>query len=367
MPVMERVHSRVRTARSRHAWADHAVRAHDRHVQVRGNQVAAAITFFGFLSFFPLVALTFAAVGYLTVWYPDARQTITDTVSEYFPGLIGSGPAQIDIQGVADSKASVGIIGLLGLLYAGLGWVDAMRDGLRRVFGTLAEPLPLLRKKLVDVVVLTLLGTAVLASLVVSSLATAATDYTLGLVGLDGSTSATLVLKALAVTVALAVDTALFAILLSRLSGVRQPWRQIRSGALLGAVGFEVLKLLGTFLIGHTMSNPLYATIGVTVGLLIWINFVSRLLVYAAAWTATQAYSLAPGGIGEPGVGRSTGLAAATDPVRAVAPADYEPVPVAADSGGASLGRMRTVRGVLVGAAVGAGLAGVLTRRGSRD
>ena len=169
MPVMERVHSRVRTARSRHAWADHAVRAHDRHVQVRGNQVAAAITFFGFLSFFPLVALTFAAVGYLSVWYPDARQTITDTVSEYFPGLIGSGPAQIDIQGVADSKASVGIIGLLGLLYAGLGWVDAMRDGLRRVFGTLAEPLPLLRKKLVDVVVLTLLGTAVLASLVVST------------------------------------------------------------------------------------------------------------------------------------------------------------------------------------------------------
>ena len=89
--------------------------------------------------------------------------------------------------------------------------------------------------------------------------------------------------------------------------------------------------------------------------------------MYAAAWTATQAYSLEPGGIGEPGAGRSTGLAAATDPVRAVAPADYEPVPVAAESGGASPGRMRTVRGVVVGAAVGAGLAGFLSRRGSRD
>ncbi len=366
MKVLDRVRERLRTARARRPALDHAVRAYDRHSEVLGGQVAAAITYFGFLSFFPLLALAFAAVGYISVAYPGARDSITTAVEQAFPSLVGSGPNQINIDDVVAAKAGAGILGLLGLLYAGMGWLDALRSGLRRVFGTLDPPLPFLKKKLVDIVVLLLLGAALLASLIVSSLATSATEYVLDLVGLQDSVVAVVLLKVLAVGVALLADTVLFAILLSRLTRARLRWRQVRSGALLGAVGFEVLKLLGTFLIAKTTQNPLYATFGVVVGLLVWINFVSRLLIYAAAWTATQPYSLEPSAIGGPGAGRSTGLAAATEPVRAVAPADYEPVPVGMDADGSSR-RTLTVRGVVVGAAVGAGLAGVLTRRGERD
>lgn len=366
MKAVDRMKERLRAARSRRPALDHAVRAYDRHSEVLGGQLAGAISYFGFLSFFPLLALAFAAVGYVSVVYPGARDGITSAVEQAFPSIVGSGPNQINIDDVVAAKAGAGILGLLGLLYAGLGWLDALRDGLRRVFGTLDEPLPFLKKKLVDLVVLLLLGVALIASLVVSSLATSATKYVLDLVGLQDSVVAVALLKMLAVGLALLVDTVLFAILLSRLSGAHLSWRQVRSGALLGAVGFEVLKLLGTFLIAKTTQNPMYATFGVVVGLLVWINFVSRVLIYSAAWTATQPYSLEPAQIGEDGAGRSTGLAAATEPVRVVAPGDYEPVPVGADGDGSSR-RTRTVRGVLVGAAVGAGLAGVMTRRGDRD
>jgi membrane protein len=265
-------------------------------------------------------------------------------VEQAFPGLIGTGSNQININDIVAAKAGTGLLGLIGLLYAGLGWVDALRDGLRRVFGTLDEPLPVLKKKLVDILVLLMLGGAVLASIVVSSLATSATGYVLGLVGLEGQTLAVVLLKVLAVALALVLDTLMFAILFTRLSGAHLSWRQVRSGAVVAAVGFEVLKLLGTFLIARTTDNPLYATFGVVVGLLVWINLVSKLLVYAAAWTATDPYSLVP------------------------AAADNESVPV--DVAGVAAGssrRTRTVRGVLVGAVLGAGLAGALTRRGWRD
>ena len=127
---------------ARYPALDHAVRAYDRYNEVRGTQVAAAITYFGFLSFFPLLALAFAAVGYISVWFPDAEQTITDAVKDAFPSLIGPGPGQIDISDVQSTPGPVpGSSALLGLLYAGLGWLDALRDGLRRVFGTLDEPL----------------------------------------------------------------------------------------------------------------------------------------------------------------------------------------------------------------------------------
>jgi len=340
MKAVDRLKERLRVARSRWPAVDHAVRAHGRHSEVLGNQIAGAITYFGFLSFFPLLALAFSLVGYISVWYPDAQADITSALEDAFPGLIGTGPNQININDIVDAKAGAGLIGLIGLLYAGLGWVDALRDGLRRVFGTLDEKLPFLKKKLIDILVLLMLGGAVLASIVVSSAATSATEYALGLVGLDDHTSAIVVLKILAVALALLVDTVLFAILFSRLPGADLTWRRLRSGAFLAAVGFEILKLFGTFLIAKTTQNPLYATFGVLVGLLVWINFMSRLLIYAAAWTATQPYSPEP--------------------------SDYEPVPVGADSVGSSR-RTLTVRGVVVGAAVGAGLAGVLTRRGSRD
>ena len=342
MTILDRARGRLRAARAKYPALDHAARMNSRYNEVRGAQVAGAITYFGFLSFFPLLALVYAAVGYISVWFPDAEQAITDTVNDAFPSLIGPGPGQIDIAEVESARTAAGIIGLLGLLYAGLGWLDAVRIGMRRVFGTLDEPLSFVRAKLVDLFVLLLLGATLIASVVVSNLATNATTYALDTVGLADSEVATVLLKVLAVALALALDTAVFAILLSRLSGARLPWRWVRSGALLAAVGFEVLKLFGTFLIARTTQNPVYATFGVVVGLLVWINIVSRMFVYVVAWTATEQRPPEPAGY------------------------DSVPVGVGAVDPGSSRSTL-TVRGALVGAALGAGLAGVLTRRGSRE
>lgn len=370
--VVERVKERVRQLRGRHGWLDHAVRAYDRNSEVLGGQLAAAVTYFGFLSFFPLLALGFSLVGYVADVFPAARDGVTSAVEDAFPSLVGPGEGQLDIQQVIDAKAGAGLLGLAGLAYAGLGWLDALRDSLRRVFGTGDLELGFVRKKLVDVLVLLMLGTSLLASVVVSSLATAVTTWVLSLVGLDESAVATVLLRLLSIGLAVLLDVVIFAILLSRLSGARLSWRQVRSGAVLGAVGFELLKLVGTFLIARTTSNPLYATFGVVVGLLVWINLVSRLLVFTAAWTATQPWSLDPAAVGDRGAGRNTGLAAATEPVAAVAPADYEAVPLEADDAlGPSAASATTGGGgrwtrTLGGAVLGALAATWVARRRSR-
>jgi membrane protein len=362
---VEKARARLRAVRDRRPWADHAVRAYDRHSDVLGGRLAAAITYFGFLSFFPLLALAFAAVGYVSAVYPGAQEDVTEAVRDAFPSLVGPGEGQISIVDVIDAKAGAGLFGLLGLLYAGLGWLDALRDALRRVFGTDDIEIGLLKKKLVDVVLLLVLGLSLLVSLAVSSLATSATTYVLDLVGLEETTVAVALLKVLSVTLAVGVDVLVFAILLARLSGARLTFRQVRSGAVLAAVGFEVLKLVGTFLVGRTTANPLYATFGVVVGLLVWINLVSRLAVFAAAWTATQPYSLEPAPVGQAGAGRSTGLAAGTEPVAPVAPADYEAVPLEADDAVGPSPAPGRARGVLLGIGIGAAGAALVARRRS--
>jgi membrane protein len=297
--VRASIGARIRAARKRWRWFDHAARAYSRYNEVQGGQLAAAITYYGFLSFFPLLALAFAVVGYISGAYPGAQDAVTQAVQGGFPSLIGSGPGHINIQDVIDAKAGAGIIGLAGLFYAGLGWLDAVRAALRRMFGTSDVPLDFVKKKAVDVVVLIGLGLALLASLFVTTLATAVTRQVLGGVGVDDRLVAVAVLKAVSVVLALLADTVLFSILLSRLSGAHQSWRQVRSAAVLGAVGFELLKVAGAFLIVRTTENPVYAAFGVIAGLLIWINLVSQLLMRVAAWGATAPDVARTGGAGK--------------------------------------------------------------------
>jgi membrane protein len=63
-------------------------------------------------------------------------------------------------------------------------------------------------------------------------------------------------------------------------------------GALLGAVGFEVLKLAANLLLAQTKGNPAFQAFGVALILLVWINYFSRLIMYSAAWAYTSPAAL---------------------------------------------------------------------------
>src|SRR4051812_18369247 len=127
-PVIDQAKEAVDETRTRLPVVDHAIRMNTHYGKVRGGALAGAVTYFGFLSFFPLVALAFSVVGYVSGAYPEAQQQLTDALNSTFPGLIGTAPGQINLQTIIDAKAGVGIVGLVGLLIAGLGWLDALRE-----------------------------------------------------------------------------------------------------------------------------------------------------------------------------------------------------------------------------------------------
>src|SRR4051812_950683 len=81
---------RLAKFRERHLWVDRFFRMQEHYSRSRGNQAAGAVTYFGFLSLFPLLALTFAVVGFVVRWYPAAQDQVTDALNSYLPGLVGS-------------------------------------------------------------------------------------------------------------------------------------------------------------------------------------------------------------------------------------------------------------------------------------
>ncbi|WP_019632400.1 YihY/virulence factor BrkB family protein [Actinomadura atramentaria] len=272
-------------ARERSGGVDHLVRALERYQDRRGDRLAAALTCYGFLSFFPLVALAYALLGYAVGVSDAARGAFVDAVDSILPGL----SAELRVDEIARSRATVGLVGLGALLFTGLGWVDALREALRDVWGNdPSAPGNFFVRKAVDGGVLLFLGATLLAGMAVSALAGTATHAALGWFGLTGVPGAAGALRGLSLAVAVASNALIFLVLFSRLSGTRAPWRRICRGALLGAVGFEVLKQAATTLLSRTTHNPVYASFAVLVGLMVWINLASRWALLAAAWTATR-------------------------------------------------------------------------------
>ncbi len=294
-------------ARERRPALDHVVRAYQRYTADAGDRQAAAVTFFGFLSFFPLISL---AVGVLSYALGDeAVGTVIREVDGYAPGLAG----QLGLKELLsnDRKAGVaGLIGLAGLLYSGLGWVDALREAIRTMWHHNVQAGNLVVKKAKDVVILLGLGATVVVSVGVSAATGAFTGAALDLISLDETFVATAVAKVVGIALGLLASTALFLYLYLRLPRVTAPFRRVLRGALLAAVLFEVVKRVGAIYIERTTSNPLYGTFAVIVGLLVWINIVSRLLLLCASWTVTAPYDsdVEPSGTANAETAREAGI-----------------------------------------------------------
>ncbi len=308
----------VEGTREKAPWLDHLIRAVGRYQADTGDRLAAGVTFFGFLSFFPLLALS---VSLLAVFLgPDAKDTVIDTVNDYAPGLAGQlgldallAPAGEQGEAGGGKQRAVGIAGVLafaGLLYSGLGWVDALREALRTIWHQNVLAGNFLVKKLKDIVILAGLGLTLVLTIGISAVAGAFTDFALGLVDLQESVVATVLLKVLGTLLGVATSTLLFLYLFSRLPKLQTPWRRLLRGAVLAAVLFEGLKRVGALYIERTTENPVYGAFAVAVGLLVWINLVSRMLLLCAAWTVTAPFDsdVAPSGTADPESARKAGI-----------------------------------------------------------
>ena len=270
--------------RRRRPGIDHLVRAYERYSDRNGTQLAGAVTYYAFLSFFPLLALAFAAVGYLAAFQVEIGDHLQQALEEVLPGL----SEHLPIEQIARARVGASVLGALGLLYAGLNSVSALRQALHSIWlKNLREGPNILVRTGADVLLMLGLGAALLFAVTLTSVAQAATQWLLSLVGLDGSLVAGLTLRVSALAIAVAVNMGIFMMAFSLLSGSGRPAGMMWRGALLGAVGFEVLKSAAALLLSGTLTNPVYASFAVLVGLLVWINLVMRLVMFSAAWTAT--------------------------------------------------------------------------------
>lgn len=269
-PLVERL---MRT----HTW-----HSYERLDRVHWSRLAAAMTFISFIALFPLITVA-AAIAAATLSKSQVKR-IEDKISEQVPGISD----QLDLDALIANAGTVGVVAGALLLFTGVGWVGSMRECLRAVWELEdIDENPVLRK-LKDLGVLAGLGGAGLASLLASTVASTAVGWTADRLGVDRDGAGGVLLQLLAFAIAVLADFLLLLYVLTLLPGVQPPRRALLIAALIGAAGFELLKvLLGSYMKG-VAAKSMYGAFGTPVALLLWINFTAKLLLFCAAWTATR-------------------------------------------------------------------------------
>jgi len=268
-------------ARRRHRLLDHLARAARRYREADGRRLAAAVTYYAFFAVFALALLGFATLGYV-LHEPAVETYLADNLP------------QLDTGAVRDARSALGAIAFVSLPVIGWLWVDALRSSLRAIWRREQYPGPLIRRVLIELLVLIGLGALLGVSLAVALGTTALMDWlVLDLLGADVAPARWL-LAGIALLLGMGINTVLAVAVLTALPRLRVPPRRVLGPALLVAVGLEVLKTAGRVFVERTDANPAFQVAAGTAGLLVFLFLFNQLMLFAAALTATAGEPPAP-------------------------------------------------------------------------
>ena len=190
-------------------------------------------------------------------------------------GLGLTGRAAEEVLGVIDkaeqSRRAASVIGFVGLVWAGLGIVGTLEQAMDATWQVKGRGVI---SKAIGLAWLVGAGALFLASLSLGPVITA----------LPGPGVVPTVI------LGLALDLVLFLWMFRTLTHVPLPWSAHLPGAVVGAVGLELLKLIGTVYVPRAVASAsaLYGSLGVVFAILAWLALAARLILYAAAYNVVR-------------------------------------------------------------------------------
>ncbi|MGW4206751.1 inner membrane protein YhjD [Lentzea sp. NPDC004789] len=273
--------------RRKYAWLDHILLAYERYTERYGTHYAAAVTYFSVLSLVPILMIGFAVAGFVLQSQPDLLADLRSSIAQAVPDENLRKQINDAVNNALDSKGTVGIIGLLGAAYSGLGWMSNLRDALTAQWGHAKENLPFFGTLWRDLLALIGLGLAIALSFGITALGSGFTKHVLEWLGLEDAGWARVLVQIAAIVLSLLANWMVFLWVLARLPRKPVGLRSALRGALAAAIGFEVLKQAATIFLSFVTRSPTAAAFGSVIGVLVFANLVAQFLLFITAWTAT--------------------------------------------------------------------------------
>ena len=276
MTVIERVDALQR----RHPGMGFPIAVIYKYVDDQGGYLAALITYYGFVSIFPLLLLSSTILGIVLAGDPGAQQHVLHSALNEFP-VIGANLSTPK----ALSGGAVGIgVGILGALYGGLGIAQAVQNAMNTAWRVPRNERPNpFKARGRSLLLLATAGLAVLATTGLSAVGN-------GSGGLGGAT------RILTIALSLVINAATF-VLVFRIATARDlSVHDVLPGALAAAIILQLLQSFGAAYFSHVVAkasdtNGVFATV---LGLIAFFYLASVALVFCVEVNAVRVERLHP-------------------------------------------------------------------------
>ena len=271
----EKARDRITRFKIEHPWMDVLVRAGKRFEADEMVLHAANFAFSAFLSIFPLILIVASVFGYVFKHDPNVMQTVIANINRALPQL------GVVVDTVADSliqwRGLAATVGVIGLLLSVNRLVFSVRRGFRRIWDM---PKPKFFQKYVRGILGSLL--MVLIGIVVFVIAYVTSQAVSWMSVEFGGFLAGLFLM-LGVFVTIGMFLLIFAILYWLIPEPRSSLRDVSWGGLLaGLLVFISTYLINIYLNWVSKTKAIFGSLGVVVGLLLWLYFTGLMLFLGA-------------------------------------------------------------------------------------
>jgi membrane protein len=269
----------------RHRWAGLPLAVLYKFIDDQGNVLAALITYYAFLSLFPLLLLLVTVLGYALHGNEHLQLQVLNSALSQFPVIGDQLRTNID---PLHGRVLGLVVGIFGSVYGGLGVAQACQNAMNKVWAVPRHARPsVLRARGISLLLLLLLGTGVLATTVLSGLTTSAGAY-----GSNLSIGA----RVLSTVLSVAVNAVLFMVAFQLMTAEHITLAQVRGGALAAAVCWQLLQMVGTYYVAHDLkdASATYGVFGLVLGAIAWIYLGALVIVISAEYSVVRARKLWP-------------------------------------------------------------------------
>lgn len=257
------------------SWvADHAARH------------GAAIAYY---TLFAMAPVLLVAIGVAGLFFgPEA---VRGEIVMQIEGLIGRDGAEAVegiLQKASEPREGIGatVLGTLGLVFATSGAFLELQAAFNKIWRVKTDDAPgvdleaVITRRLRSLGVVVSIGFLLMVSLAISAAVSALTTWFGGRM-----TGWPLIITALNQLVALAVSTALFAVLFRVLPDVHLGWRDVAIGAFMTAVLFAIgQRLIGVYLGRSAVASP-FGAAGTVAIILVWVYYSTQIVLLGAEFT----------------------------------------------------------------------------------
>ena len=247
------------------------------------GSLAALIAYYAFLSTFPLLLVLVTVLGLVLADNPGLQQDVLNSALTEFP-VIGT-QLRANVHSLSGNGFGLAV-GLVLTFLGARGVAGAMQNAMNKVWAVPRRERPgFPSSALRSIAMIAVIGLGVIV--------------TTGLSGV-GSWSGTTFLGAwgrfLVIALSLVLNIGLFWLGLRLATAPQITWRELRVGAILSAIVWQILQYVGGYVVAHELrhASTLYGTFGVVLGLLAWFYLQAQLTLYVVEADVVRARRLWP-------------------------------------------------------------------------